>query len=80
MRYQITVGKPAIGGDPNKKTGSLWARLKSGLVALVVLSVIIGAFIAAFALGLVIAVFIIVFIIGALFLGLFSYAWHRKGR
>ena len=80
MRYQITVGKPAIDGDPTTRTASLWTRLKSGLVALVVLSVIIGAFIAAFALGLVIAVFIIVFIIGALFLGLFSYAWHRKGR
>jgi hypothetical protein len=79
MRYQITVGKQ-VGGDPNTKTGSLWARLKSGLVALVLLSVIIGVFIAAFALGLVIAVFIILFIIGALFVGLFSYAWHRKGQ
>jgi uncharacterized membrane protein len=80
MRYQIIVGKRAVGGDPNKKTGSLWARLKSGLVALVVLSVIIGAFIAAFTLGLVIAVLIIVFMIGALLVGFFSYAWHRKAR
>ena len=80
MGYQITVLKRAIGGDPAKKTGSLWARLKSGLVALIVLSVIIGAFIAAFALGLVIAVLIIVFMIGALLVGFFSYAWRHNGR
>jgi hypothetical protein len=80
MRYQITVGKPAIGGDPTTRTASLWARLKSGLIALIVLSVIIGAFIAAFALGLVIAVLIIVFMIGALFLGFFSYAWRHRVR
>lgn len=80
MRYQITIGKHAVGGDSNSKTRSLWGRVKSGLVAFVLLSVIIGAFIAAFALGLVIAVFIILFILGALFLGFFSYAWHRKSR
>jgi hypothetical protein len=80
MRYQLTIGKHAVGGDPNSKTPSLWARVKSGLVAFLLLSVIIGALIAAFALGLVIAVFIILFILGALFLGFFSYAWHRKGR
>jgi hypothetical protein len=80
MRYQIIVGKRAVGGDPTQKTGSLWARLKSGLVAFAVLSVIIGAFIAAFTLGLVIAVLIIVFMIGALLVGFFSYAWRHRGR
>lgn len=80
MRYLITFGKRSVDDNRPEARRKLWPRLKSGVVAFLLLAFVIGVFIAAFALGLLIAAVVIAFVIGALFFEVFSRVRQRRER
>ena len=78
VRYPLTSATP--GDEPNSARGrGKFYRLKSGIAAVLALSVAIGIFLAAIALGSLLAVAITILVLLTVMVWLVRRFWHRHG-